>query len=188
MKHWFLILIIISSLPLFSQGFKAGISAGFVASQVDGDESSGYNKLGFQGGAYTRYLFNDKWSILSEMKFIQKGSKESNEESMVYFSVRLNYVEVPLLLQYTLKEKFHIGAGLSIANLIGATVEDANGKVSQNYLEYTTFDYNLLLNISFQFYKHWIISNRFAYSVFPITKSSPRQFNNLIGLELKYEL
>ncbi|MCC7507153.1 MAG: hypothetical protein IT259_17735, partial [Saprospiraceae bacterium] len=32
------------------QRFKAGIIAGLTASQIDGDESAGYHKVGLQGG------------------------------------------------------------------------------------------------------------------------------------------
>ena len=54
MKKLFLfsIFMIFVLLGLQAQNFKAGLLAGAVPSQVDGDNMSGFNKIGWTAGAY----------------------------------------------------------------------------------------------------------------------------------------
>lgn len=93
---------------------------GISASQVHGDNYSGYNKLGFAGGLYVNAAFKKQTSIELGIIFIQKGARRNqNPEKFDYrfYYLNLNYVEVPLLLRWQHKKFFFTG-GLSFAYLI----------------------------------------------------------------------
>lgn len=86
--------------------FRAGLRAGLSTSQVAGDTYGGFNQYGFDGGATLNGRVNDKWSAQFEILFVQKGSKfvgDAAKGDLRYYYMRLNYVEVPLLLQYKQK-------------------------------------------------------------------------------------
>lgn len=188
MKIRIIILLVFASQFLFSQGFKGGVFGGMVASQLDGDANDGYHKFGFQGGVYSRYVFSDKLSLLNELKFIQKGSSRTDEDDPYSnFKVKLNYIELPVILDYQVKEKLVIGGGLSYGYLISAEVEDGAGLIPKEDLPYSDSDIDALVHVKYIFNDHLWISTKFAYSIFYITSTTPKQSNNLISLELGYE-
>ncbi len=110
MKHFFM-----KKLPLFAlllcagltlsaqQRFKAAIIAGVTASQINGDLSAGYNKLGLQGGlrGITRLKGRSEASI--EFLFAQRGAQTElrrDQNNPFTFSHTLNYLEIPLQWHY----------------------------------------------------------------------------------------
>jgi len=189
MKYRFFILALLLSQMLFSQGFKGGLTGGLVVSQVDGDQIEGYNKIGLHAGIYSRYLFNDKWSVVLEIKYIQKGSSHTDKDNPYsYFKIKLNYIELPLLLEYRLNKSFIFGAGLSYGNLLGAKVDDASGSIVSQQLSYTATDINIMGQVKYAFNEHYWCDLKMAYSIIPITDQSPRQFNNLISFGIGYEI
>ena len=125
MKKQLLLLFAFSLLLLngFAQKrFNVGVKAGVSTSQVEGDSYSGFNKAGLDGGIYVVGKFNDKWTAQMEMIFIQKGSKHNSnpdKNDYTYYYMGLNYVEVPLMVQYHQK-KFGFEAGPVFGYLISS--------------------------------------------------------------------
>jgi len=81
------------------QRFKAGIIAGITASQIDGDQSAGYHKVGLQGGLRGIVVLKPRQEASIEILFSQRGSRNQPDYPPV-FSTTLNYVEVPLQWHY----------------------------------------------------------------------------------------
>ena len=107
-----------------AQTFKSGIFAGMVTSQVGGDGYSGFNKLGLTFGGFVRYQLSDNWSTQFEIAYVQKGSRnnfsisESDpNQSSVYFLMRLNYIEIPLIFKFN-HRNFIYEAGLYYGQLV----------------------------------------------------------------------
>ncbi|MBR4137142.1 MAG: outer membrane beta-barrel protein [Bacteroidales bacterium] len=98
-----LILLILFILPLSikSQAFFGGIALGGVTSQVDGDHNNGFHKVGFTAGAFVGYEINDIFEAQFEIKYIQKGSRSSADDSE-QFTIQLDYVELPLIASMNL--------------------------------------------------------------------------------------
>jgi len=196
----FLILITTCS---FSQekGFRGGIIAGAVASQVDGDMLSGYNKSGLQGGIFLVNKFTKRAGIQIEMKYIQKGSRTVNHVDSLnlgnkrYYKLRLNYIEVPFLYNhylYYLKKQFILEAGVGFAYLFRVR-EDIGGfgmmEISPNDRQFSRFEFPILCGVSFFPTENFHINFRYSYSVLPIRPHPANQtwyfdrgqYNNLIS-------
>ena len=189
MKYRLFIVALLFSQMLFSQGFKGGLMGGMVVSQIDGDQIEGYHKAGLQTGIYTQYLFNDQWSIVMEIKYIQKGSLHTDKDNPYsYFRIKLNYIELPFLLEYKLNKSFIFGAGLAYGNLLSAKVDDASGSIVSQQLSYKKTDVNIVGQVKYAFNEHYWIDLKMAYSILPITNQSPFQFNNLISFGIGYEI
>lgn len=188
MKYKLLLVLSIVTVFSFSQGFKGGILAGFVSSQVDGDAYAGYNRAGLQVGAYSKFHFNKRWFLLNELKYIQKGSNQTfKDDPGSNFKIKLSYIEVPFIIGFQVNQKFSVGAGFSYAVLLNAEV-DANGSLlTKDELNYNNSDVNFLLQLKFQFSEHFWFDTKFGYSILPIIDTSPRQFNNLISAGFGYE-
>ena len=95
-------------------------SLGIAASQVHGDNYSGYNKLGGMAGLYLNALLKKNSSLEFGIIYVQKGArKNQNVEKgdYTFYLLRLNYVEVPLLYRWQ-HNKFFFTIGASYAYLI----------------------------------------------------------------------
>lgn len=106
---------------LAAQNFHGGIMAGLVGSQVAGDTYSGYNKAGVLAGAFVSWDFTPRSALQLELNYFQKGSRKNpdpDNNDYESYLFRANYVEVPLLYQFTI-DWFTIQAGPSAGFLFG---------------------------------------------------------------------
>lgn len=81
------------------QRFKAGLLAGLTASQIDGDESAGYHKLGLQAGLRGVAVLKPKQEASVEILYSQRGCR-NQPKTYPIFSTTLDYIEVPLQWHY----------------------------------------------------------------------------------------
>ena len=117
-----------------AQSFNAGVIAGATFCQVDGDSYAGFHQLGFTVGAYANLPFGNYLSGQMELKYSLLGAHSSHKEVSEYgytpYSLRMHYVEIPLMLRFNLgvfRVNFiTLEAGASIDVLMRAT-EDVNG-------------------------------------------------------------
>jgi hypothetical protein len=189
----------------FSQnrGFIAGIMAGATASQVDGDKLVGYNKSGLQSGIYLYNKWNSHWGITMEMKFIQKGSRTNspapdtvNADPGRYYKLRLNYIEVPFLINRYIKKKFVLETGLGFAYLIQAR-EDVDGYgMLEPEKRFFNLDLPIYFGVSYLVSERFHINFRYSYSTAPIRNHPANQtwyydrgqYNNLLSFGMYLNL
>ncbi len=105
--------------------FGAGIVAGLNASQILGDDTGGYNKLGLQGGLRGIAHLTDRSDLYIELLYSQRGSYQKG-----IIDISLQYVEVPVVLTFKdwLDEdedfyKVAANIGFSYGRLLNATAE-----------------------------------------------------------------
>lgn len=94
-----LVFCLLPFLTLSQQRFKAGIIAGVTASQIDGDVSAGYNKVGLQAGLRGVVILKEKQEASVEILFTQRGCR-NEAKTPPYFKTTLNYIEVPVQWHY----------------------------------------------------------------------------------------
>ncbi len=198
---------------VFSQYFKAGISAGIATSQVDGDTYAGYNKAGLYAGAFVSRKISaaSNWSALFEITYIQKGSRKvpkPDKGDFADYKLKLDYVEVPLLAKYNFsladtsgeeKLKFALFGGIAIAALVNSKEWDAFGAVSGG-TPFQKMDFSTVLGINYYLSEHIGFEARTEYSLAPVRKGGaspyyinwstnifkPGYYNNLLVFAFKY--
>lgn len=158
----------------YSQRIMGAIIGGVNASQVDGDEVFGYHKFGLNVGAAAIVPFTENWSISIENVYSEKGSRQKARyiDSLDgSYDLKLNYLDVPFLVQYTDKNTATFGLGLSWGNLV-KVYEQRNGIVQTgtnlNSDIYRSSDLNFLLDVKFRTIKRLYFNFRYAYSIRPI--------------------
>jgi hypothetical protein len=117
------ILLLLSAVVVMAvsaQGLKLGIKAGANLNKVDGQSfNSGY-KLGYQLGGFLEVKLNKKWSVQPEVLFNQSNTTPSVNFGDIYHNiaetgylrnVKLNYLSIPLLLNYKLTPGIALQAG-----------------------------------------------------------------------------
>ncbi|MCX6282215.1 MAG: porin family protein [Bacteroidetes bacterium] len=198
-------LFIIFLLPLmgFSQKFNGGLLLGGNVSQVDGDDLEGYHKVGFQAGAYVNLRLSKHSSFQMEMEYFQKGSrKASNPDSGVSdhsYLIRIHYLEIPVLYQYTFAKRVQAEIGPAIDVYLGS-LEESDGIVSPSTVPFRPVTLSGILGIACYITPNLKLGFRFNYSLLSIrqpTDTPPPsyryilfekgQYNNVLSLTLSWD-
>ena len=173
-----ILIVLVAFLALFgkahAQSFNAGVIAGATFCQVDGDSYAGFHQLGFTVGAYANLPFVDYLSGQMELKYSLLGAHSSHKEVSEYgytpYSLRMHYVEIPLMLRFNLgvfRVNFiTLEAGASIDVLMRAT-EDVNGDYQVTTRRWSRISATANAGIHFDIAKNFGIGARFMYSVAP---------------------
>ncbi|MFZ4542418.1 MAG: outer membrane beta-barrel protein [Saprospiraceae bacterium] len=151
--------------------FKGGVKFGFNASQINGDYSAGYNKVGLFGGIVANAKLSQKNYLSTGIIFSQRGSApgliNSNSGS---WAIKLNFIEVPLIFHITdwaLESgysKMHVGAGLNYSRLIGAKAILVPGFTgNENYFQQDNL--NWLLEATFFLNKNFGFGVRYSRGI-----------------------
>ncbi|MEI6060591.1 MAG: outer membrane beta-barrel protein [Bacteroidota bacterium] len=206
-KHVFLIFFLMPmmlvSLTGFAQLFKGEIIGGSNKSQVDGDEAYGFKKYGLVGGVGVVAPFYGNWSFSLETLYSQRGSKlkpQYNDSLDGSYRLKLDYAEVPFMIQYTDHDVVSAGLGVSWSRLVNVD-EFKNGfRVDSVTLLSKVFDRNDWMafgDLRVRVYKNLILNARYSYSLQKIAtrtvndsetgKPNVRDFyNNLWSFRLIY--
>ena len=194
MKKILLLILAITGLHFqsFAQNgqthFTGGLFLGVNGTQIDGDKMSGFDKSGVATGGYINFTINRFWNVQMEFLYSQKGSKAPtnvdsgtvlNVNNLVDSSVpwrvlRLNYFEVPLMVQYNITKRVYASAGLSFGYLVGIYREDyPSGQNSQdiNFIKKTEYSANA--GIGYFLTPHLTAYLRYSQSILPINTPNP---------------
>jgi opacity protein-like surface antigen len=127
-----IVLLMMAVSSAHAQRFIGGIMAGGVTSQVDGDTYDGYHKFGYLGGGYVGLQISPHSSFQMELEYIQKGSRRADTtvSGGTQYLLRLHYIEIPFLYQYTFKKRFYFEIGPAADVIIGSLEERDGIEVS----------------------------------------------------------
>ncbi|MCY7328758.1 MAG: PorT family protein, partial [Saprospiraceae bacterium] len=186
----------------------AGLIGGVTASQIDGDESAGYNKLGLQGGARGIVRLTKRTDASVEILYTQRGAKSrfvKDRYDPFTYSIRLDYIEIPVQWHYKdwrvdgegrapdwYKASFNIG--LMFARYMGAG--NAKGEVmgldivANDYLKKNDLSFvigaNLLTSPHFGFTFRYM---RSLFSMYDPRDYNPAPYqNSLISHALNFQM
>jgi Outer membrane protein beta-barrel domain len=182
MKHYFLVAMLLLSLSATGQRFKAAAILGFNASQIDGDDLAGFNKLGFNVGGKAYGFFNERFSASFELLFAQKGSKSNQRETILVhdLSLTLNYAEIPLLFNYHDKNGAIFGLGFGYSRFLNYKRIESGVNTTNENNPVKMADWSFIADFTFVIKEHYGINGRYQYSMVPIAQwpgSNLRNFN-----------
>lgn len=157
-----------------AQRIKGALIAGVNATQVDGDEVFGYHKFGLNVGAAAIVPIKGNWSVSLENIYSEKGAHQRPRfiDSLDgSYDLKINYLDVPVLVQYTDKDIVTFGLGASWGGMVKIW-EQRNG-IEQTSTTLTSgiykrSDINLLVNVRFRLVDRLHFDVRYAYSIRPI--------------------
>lgn len=179
MRQKIILLFVCCFLTLYSQaqGFKGGLHAGLLATQVDGDNQIGYKKAGLFVGVFTNYPFAEqKMQLQFELNYAQKGSSAKPE-----YSIRLHQVEPTILFGWNFWNQFHLETGLSF-NIVASAKEYVWQELVPSDVGSRFYIFNLewVGGLAYRFNEHWGVSFRCIYSVSPIGKTNKWKNNKAV--------
>ncbi|MEM8896715.1 MAG: outer membrane beta-barrel protein [Bacteroidota bacterium] len=96
MKKWILSICFLFILcSLSGQGLGGGLHIGLNGTQVDGDNSAGFNRAGLVLGGFVSYAVSDNFEVQPELQFEQLGS--ANYGGLI---VKMNYISLPVMANF----------------------------------------------------------------------------------------
>ncbi len=169
--------------------FKAGIIAGLSASQINGDRSAGYNKLGLLAGLRGITRLKEREEVSIEFLYAQRGCQSTllkDQFDPFRFSHTINYLEIPVqwhfkdwLVEYEDdKDNFYrinFNIGLSYARLIGYTSSGEGFGIGGALPVLKKSDISFLLGANFMASQHIGFTFRYVRSIGRMY--DPRDFN-----------
>jgi hypothetical protein len=172
--------------PLRGQQFKGALVGGVTLSQIDGDLLSGFNQPGLRAGLHLDSRFNDRWSLAMELAFSQAGSRRqlSDSPGAVLHKVRLNQVEVPLMVQFT-EWKFKVGMGLVYQRLFHYALKDISGTDITSFYAFRNNHLSFSAACTVAMNDRWGLMLSWGKSVNPLQSGAPPiQFRSrVIGIQ-----
>lgn len=180
----------------FAQRFNAGLIGGFTTSQVSGDQLSGFNKSGFEAGGLVSAPISQKFDLSFQIVFIQKGSKKNfspDDGDYEYYRLSLNYIEVPLLLQYNYSKKIQFETGPLFGKLISSKEEDQYGEISAPK-PFKPYELSVMLGMSYKLLDNFYLNLQGSNSILEIRtppvrdgyRLNRRQYNSVLMFSFKY--
>lgn len=189
---YILLILFIKPILVFSQEaadetenerrFKAALTLGINASQLDGDDLGGYNKLGIAAGIRTSVTFAESpWALLVEVLASQKGSKMPSRQAAQLgndetFCLHLTFVEIPVLLQYNF-DKIALEGGGYYARLLAASTQSS----PLTSADFKKNDAGALVGVNYSFNENWNVGLRYSRSLVDIVNHKNLNTNSLYG-------
>jgi hypothetical protein len=200
MRKFLFVLIIyfLSNFFVNAQHFNGGIIAGISASQVSGDNLSGFDKAGVFGGVFANLQISEKSVFQIEIDYIEKGSKQNPKEKNGFYSyiLKLKYVEVPLLYKYIYSDKLSFELGPYCAILIKDAFEEQN-EVIVDDRAFNKQDIGITVGIAYSITPNLKINmrNSNTFFVFPVREHlsgakkwyNQGQYNTVLTFSIQYQ-
>ena len=124
-KYFTLVLVILSTLLAKAQsesGFRLGYEVSGLVSQVGGDNTAGFSKIGMGAGITSTLVLASENKFKFGITYIQKGSRiyADFEKGVEAYRLAVNYIEVPLIWELDILEKW-FEFGLTVSKSISLT-------------------------------------------------------------------
>lgn len=184
----------------FSPSITFGLRAGLNVAQIFGNY--GFNHFGFSGGVKLDWRFAKRFSFNPEVIYNMKGAaKYPNVEKGDYysFSVDIDYVEMPLLVNYHFgaKHKFSLEFGPAIGFLVRQKAYENGAAVNTTNTGFNVYDISLVAGLYYYLPKGFALNFRYMNSVVPIQPTygslpwgvssiNIGQLNSVLNFSLQY--
>lgn len=186
--------------------FYGGVRAGFTASQISGDDLSGFHKVGAAAGLFVNHSIipSGRLKLQLELDFMMKGSHSHTPKNVVadnFYSLTLGYLEVPLMLVWTAGKwslwgknfNFDLEIGPSFGVNVFSLEREANGPIVGRP-PFRRFEFSGIAGISIMIADHHSISYRYENSIVPVRiptwvygRVVNKQFNSLMTFSYCYQ-
>jgi outer membrane protein W len=169
--------------------FNLVFVAGMNASQVNGDKLAGFDKIGLITGAGINRQVNKKLAWQFEILYAEKGSKDVASASNIQLDTlfKFNYIEIPLMVNYTIYDKLQLQGGIYTGVRVKAVYDDYVNSFDRTNL-IRSLDHGLCIGVNYSITEHWKANIRVSQSVLDINNTFERYYNLSSALSIRYQL
>jgi hypothetical protein len=167
-----------------------GVKGGMNVANLSNTEGS-KSKIGFNAGAFANIPVAESFSVQPEVLFSTVGAKSEtvNKNSLKF---NLNYISVPVMLQYNVVPNLYLEAGPQFGFLVGSKLKDNNGSIKLDKNNFKGFDFGIGIGAGYYFSEALGITARYVAGVSDIIKNNndgKSVRNNVfqVGLSLRFK-
>lgn len=160
----------------FSWGVKAGMNIASVGGDIDGTSV----RIGYVAGLTGEYMFSSESSALSfELLYSSQGFKVDKT------GYDLSYINIPILYNYYITERFAVKAGIQPGFLISAKMR-YDGESADIKDGYNSFDLAIPVGLSYNLTEKLVVDARYNIGCANIWEDSgdSKARNNAFQLSL----
>ena len=153
-KFFFTAAFFLFTILAWSQPLHIGAKFGANINKINGASFTNQFTYGYHAGAFAEIKLNKKFFLQPEVLFSELNTDTSSKFSQLYninatkiSSIKLSYLSIPILLNYSVSKKFSLQAGPQYSILI-----DQNTNLLQNGQKaFKQGDFNLLAGAQLKF-------------------------------------
>ena len=180
-----------------SSSVRFGVKAGMNVSSLSKDEGldDQKSKIGFNAGVFASIPVAESFTIQPEVLYSQYGSKA--ESANYSYSTNLDFITVPVMLQYNFVPNFYVEAGPEFGLMVSAKNKiknESNGAsaTSDNYKDgLNTFNFGVGIGAGYYFTDNIGVTARYVAGVTDYAKDRPSNSdavrNNTFQVGLAYK-
>jgi hypothetical protein len=146
-----------------------GILVGGTLSNVSNYNAE--NRLGFVIGLYVERKFTEKISLLTNISYAQRGAIGKDSLS----SIKLDYITLPLMIQYNISNKIGVFAGIAWDGLISI---EGDGLDRNDFRE---SDWRVPVGFAFSISHNLKFGIAYSFGLTDITKNDDEKLGNNWG-------
>jgi hypothetical protein len=183
-------IVLIASVFLFfsskAQQTHFGIKGGVNISNLHfNDHTTTDSKVGINFGVLAHIHASRTWAIQPEVIYSLEGAKANGNNNITY---NLNYLNVPVLLQYMFNNGFRLEGGPQIGFLLSAKTKTTNVAINNNGYESTAF--SIPLGVGYLTASGFGLDARYVFGLSNINqdKNGPVIQSNVVQLGVFYQL
>ena len=164
-------------------GFKGGVNVSqlhFNDAQISSD-----SKVGLHFGVLAHIHTSKTWSLQPELLYSLEGAKKVGNAGTTY---NLNYLNVPVLLQYMFSNGFRVEGGPQLGFLLSAKTKSGNVTIDNNGFKSTSV--SIPLGLGYLTSSGVGLDARYVFGLSNIndSESGPTIQSNVFQLGLFYQL
>ena len=152
-----LIILLFSVSKLFSQisiFMNFGMNYGNYDTRFSGSFAPYYNMFSYRGGFDIRIKFSETYFLKSGFYYSQRGGSVENPFIERRDKLKAEFLELPILINRTIAEKYSFGIGLVLSHL---------GNPVIHRIEERKYDFDICTTIGFKFYKKFSLDANYLF-------------------------
>ncbi|NIF05257.1 PorT family protein [Chryseobacterium sp. Tr-659] len=150
-----------------SSPVRFGLKAGLNVSSFSGNDSK--SKAGFYGGVFANIPVAQDFSFQPEVLYSGMGAKSKADSNA---KVNLDYISVPLMLQYNALPNLYLEAGPQFSFLINSKLKYKSNSADGKDL-FKSFDFGLGIGAGYYFTQNIGVTARYVAGLTDILKNRP---------------
>lgn len=135
--------LLLAGFAVHAQDIRWGVKAGANFSNINAENTDADwgSRTGFHGGLLAHIHLNKTWAIQPEVVYSMQGAKSTvaGEETQ---TINLNYLNVPVLVQYMFNNGFRLQTGPQVGFLMNANSKIGTGDHVTNTDLYNKTDFS----------------------------------------------
>lgn len=198
-KLYILLLVLLSYEYSNAQEIKLGVKAGANISNIALESGNLNNKILFHVGILSKFKLSEKVIIQPEILYSQQGAQNEGQnqfsQSTNKIDYTLNYINIPVYLNYEINDSFSINIGPQIGFLINSELKFSTSESSTpgfptevveknpDFYENTSFGFNGGISYLID---DLILSANYNFGITDINNSDELNLNRVFQVSIGY--